>query len=298
MPWYIFAFAAPVFYSFSVFIDKYLIEKRIKDPISLVALFEIFSGVLGIIIGLVTGFKFIGLIPTGLIMSAGMLLCFYLIPYFEALKIDEASRVVPLFQFVPVITLILSALFLKETLSIKQIMGLIIVVIAAVSLSADKIEGKLFKPRKSLWLILLSSLMYGSIGILFRYTVKGVNFWTTISYEYLGAGLAGIILFSIPKVRKGLKKDLNSIKTSLGIIALDKLGGVLAQLTEAVALTLVAVPLVNAVESIQPLLMLVEGIILTIWVPHLIKENINKEVLFYKFISIIVMMGGLYLITF
>jgi small-conductance mechanosensitive channel len=76
MPWYIFAFAAPIFFSFTVFTEKYLIEKKIKDPLVLVVLFAIFSGFLGIVIGFLTGFKYIGLIPTGLIMSAGMLLCF------------------------------------------------------------------------------------------------------------------------------------------------------------------------------------------------------------------------------
>jgi len=39
MPWYLFALATPTFYSFSVFIDKYLLEKRIKEPIAIILIF-------------------------------------------------------------------------------------------------------------------------------------------------------------------------------------------------------------------------------------------------------------------
>lgn len=119
MPWYIFAAATPFFYSISVFIDKYLIEKRIKDPLALTALFALSSGILGIIIGIIVGFRNIGLFQTSLIMFGGMLLSFYLLPYYKAMQIEDASTVIPLFQFVPVITLILSAVFLKEILTIK-----------------------------------------------------------------------------------------------------------------------------------------------------------------------------------
>jgi len=108
MPWYVFAALTPTFYSFSVFFDKFLIEKKIKDPLALTVLFGMTSGIVGISIGFLTGFKNIGLFQTGCMVFAGMLLLFYLLPYFEAMKIDDASRVIPLYQFIPVITLILS----------------------------------------------------------------------------------------------------------------------------------------------------------------------------------------------
>lgn len=287
----------PLFYSFAVFIDKFLIEKKIKDPVALTALFGIASGVVGIIIGLITGFKFIGLYQTGLVVVGGMLLLFYLLPYFVAMKMDDVSRVVPLYQLLPVITLILSSVFLKETLTPKQIVGLLIVVIGAISISLQKIEGNIFKPRKSLWLILLSSFMYGCVVILFRFVVKGAPFWSTFSYQYMGTGIAGLILLTLPRVRNGLRKDMKAIKSSVGLIALDKGFGIIAQLSESFAISLVAVPLVNVVESIQPLLILVEGLILTLWFPRLIKENIRKETLAHKFISILLIFFGLYLVN-
>lgn len=225
MSWFIFALIPPFFFSVSVFIDKYLIEKRIKNPIALSALMGLTSGIVGIVIGVITGFRFIGFMNTGLILFGGMLLLFYLVPYFEAMKTDDASRVIPLFGFMPVMTLILSAFFLKEVLTPIQILGLFIVVIAAFSISLEKIEGKIFRPRKSLYFMFLSSLLYGSIGIIFRFIVKGVPYWTTISYEFMGAGLAGLLFLCVPSIRAGIRKDKKGIQSSIGIIGIDKVLG-------------------------------------------------------------------------
>lgn len=298
MPWYIFAAATPAFYSFSNFIDKFLIEKKIKNPVLMTAISGLVSGLIGILIGLIVGFKNIGFIQIGLIIFAGILLIFYLLPYFEAMKIEDASRVVPLFQFIPVFTLILSSVFLKETLTNKQIVGLVLVVVSGFLLSVKKIEGGIFKPRKSLWFMLLASLMYGAIGILFRFVVKEAGFWTTLSYEYIGTGIGGAMLFLLPGIKKRLKKDMEAIKTSAGIITFNNGVAIAAQVSESYAISLAAVPLVNIIGSIQPLITLVEGILLTLWFPHLIKEDIRKEVVIHKLISILLIFIGLYLVYF
>jgi len=223
MPWYIFAALTPTLYSVTNFIDKFLIEKKVKDPMSITALFSLVTGALGIILGFVVGFKFIGLSQIFLLIFAGLLLTFYLLPYFEAMKVEDASYVVPLFQFIPVFTLILSSVFLKETLSSRQVVGLLLVVFAGILLSAERLEGKMFRPRMSFWFMLLSSFMYGSVGILFRFVVKDVNFWTTLSYEYIGTGLGGVILFMIPKIRKSLIAQLAAVKSSAGLMTVNNI---------------------------------------------------------------------------
>src|SRR3990167_3349888 len=163
MPWYFFA-AAPMFlYGVSNFVDKFLIEKKIKDPLAMVTLSGLVTGFLGLVIGFISGFRYLGESQTVLMLMAGrffIFLIFYLIPYYKALKLDDVSRVAPLFQFIPVFTLILSTVFLKETLSTRQTVGLVLVVVAGIILSAERLESKLFRPRKAMWLMILSSFMY------------------------------------------------------------------------------------------------------------------------------------------
>ena len=298
MPWYIFAAATPTLYSFTNFVDKFLIEKKIKDPIAITALSSVVSGLIGILIGILTGFQNLEIYQAGILIFAGILLTFYLIPYFEAMKLEDASTVVPLFQFIPVFTLILSTIILKETLSSKQIFGLLIVVGAGLFLSAKNISAKIFRPRKSLYFMLLACFMYGMVGILFRFVVKETSFWTTLSFEYMGSGIGGVLLFLIPKVRSNFQNQINAIKSSAGVITANNGITIMAQMSESYALSLAPVPLVNIIGSIQPAISLVEGIILTKKFPHLIKEDISKAVLTQKLISIIFIFVGLYIVYF
>jgi len=151
------------------YVDKFLIEKKIKDPIAITALASIAAGFIGIFIGIITGFNNIGFSQTAILIFAGILLTFYLIPYFEAIKNDDVSTVIPLFQFIPVFTLIMSAVILKETLTARQIVGLLLVVFAGIFVSAEKIEAKIFKPRKEIWHLkfgkfLISYMAFGTLA--------------------------------------------------------------------------------------------------------------------------------------
>ena len=261
-------------------------------------IFGLTSGLLGIILGFVTGFKNIGLGPIFLLLVAGALLVFYLIPYFTALSSDDVSRVVPLLQFIPVFTLILSSLFLNESMTVKQIIGLVIVVLTGVFLSTDKIEGKIFTPRKSLWYMLLAALMFGSSSILFRFVSKESSFWINLSYEFIGLGIGSLILLTIPKLRRNIFLQFKLLRSAFGLVNVVNGIAILAQMTEAYAVTLIAVPFVNLMGSIQPMFVLVFGIVLTKWFPNIIKEDISKAIIYKKIASILFILVGFYLVYF
>lgn len=295
MPWYFFA-AAPMFlYGVSNFVDKFLIEKKIKEPLAMATLSGLVTGLLGITIAFVSGFKFLGFSQTILILSAGLFLIFYLIPYFKALKLDDVSRVAPLFQFIPVFTLILSTIFLKETLSFKQTIGLFLVVLGGIILSAEKIEGKFFRPRKAMWLMILSSFMYSCVLILFRFVVREAGYWTTLSWQYMGIGLGAIFLLFLERIRSSIKAQAAQLKSSLPIIGANNGIAIVADMSSSYAISLVSVPLVTIIGGIQPVVVLVYGLILSLWLPKLIKEDIKKSTIIHKLASIVVIFIGLYL---
>lgn len=298
MPWYLFALATPAFYAAANLFDKYLLGKKIKDPIAIVVLAGISSGILGVVIGVLNGFKYIGLDQTVIVVFAGIILIFYMIPYFSALQKDDASSIVPLFQFTPVFTLILSSLILHETLASKQIYGLLLVVIASFVLEAEKLDFRIFVPRKAFWLMILASLMLGTVAILFRFVVKEEDFWTTLSYEYIGTGIAALILLALRKTRRRLSKQRQVIRKSFVLITIPNLLAIIAQMSESYAFSLVAVPLVNVIEGLQPLMVLTFATLLSVFSPHIIKETINKRILLQKSGSILLIFCGMYLVYF
>ncbi|MBI4009488.1 EamA family transporter [Candidatus Roizmanbacteria bacterium] len=298
MSWFFYALATPALYSVTNFIDKFLIEKKIKEPI----LLTIFGGftvfVLGICILLIRGFKIFDIKELGIILLAGVFLELYILPYYKALKLDDTSRVVPLFQFIPIFALVLSALFLGETVHLKQLVGILFIVSGGFILSAEKLSGGIFKPRKSLWYMLLSGLLYTMVGIIFRFVVKSKDFWTTLGWEYIGIGIGALILLMLTSKRKQIPYELKRIKSSLPLITINNSLAIVAQISESYAVSLAAVPLVSSVGGTQPLFVLIYGLILTKLFPRFIKEDIRRQVLLIKVVSIVVIFAGLYLIYF
>lgn len=298
MPWYFFAFLTPTLFGISNFIDKYVVEKKVRDPWVIVAVTSILAGVLGFILIFILGFPDVGILQTILLIGSGILLVFYLIPYYSALKMDDASRVVPLFQFIPVFSLVLSAVFLKESLNLRQTAGLLVVVFGGLFLSLERVSGKIFAPRKSLWFMLLSGFMYGTVAILFRFVSKDVNFWTSLAYEFMGSGLGGLLLFIFPNVRKNFSSQIQALKSILGLEIINNVLAILAQTSEVYAVTLIAVPFVNVVGGIQPILLLVFGIILSKWFPGVVSEDISRRTIMHKVLAAAVIFMGLYLVYF
>ena len=116
-------------------IDKILVDKYIKDS-SIVVLFTgSVALVTGIVIYLLRGLPTIPVTQFVIVTAAGMLLAWYLLPYFKALELEDASTVVPLFQVVPIFSLILSFLFLHEQLRISQYVGFLLILLSGVALS-------------------------------------------------------------------------------------------------------------------------------------------------------------------
>src|SRR5258708_26442855 len=176
MSWLFFATATYVFYTVTNFIEKFLIDKKIQYPSTVTIISGFLSFVVGIAIFAMQGFQLLPVLQIVLLFISGILLTFYLIPYFHALSIDDASRVVPLFQFFPVFVLIISYLFLHERLSVQQMSGFLFVTIGGLLLGLEHINVKVFRLRKSFWYMMLASFFYALTGIIFKYVVT-THFW-------------------------------------------------------------------------------------------------------------------------
>jgi drug/metabolite transporter (DMT)-like permease len=297
MSWFWYAIAAPFIYSFSNFIDKFLVEKKVKNPMVLTVTAGFLSCFIGILIGILGGFKTIPVFHLALILAAGILMEFYIWPYYLALKTDDASNVVPLYQFVPVFVLMMSAILLKEIISIRQLFGFVSILFGGFMIATDTINGKLLKPRKSLWFMMLSSFLYGSVLILFRFVTISYGFWTTLTYEFIGMGLGAVLLLGIGSIRNVFVKQVMEMRSVAGLILINDGICILAQMSEAFALTLVSAPLVSIVGGTQPLIVLFVGYILSRWFPHIIREDIRKSVVGFKLFMIVFIFIGVYLIN-
>ena len=170
---------------------------------------SIFAGIVGLFFSLAVLLFYrgdilgIGLVNGILIVLNGALLIVSFIPYYFALKDDDASVVSPLYQTIPIFTFILGYFLLKETISPVQILAGIIIILGAILMSVDLNQPKFSIKLKPLLLMLLSSVLISIHFLLFKFIAIEGTFWRTVFWEYLGSvAVAIFLLIFIKKYRE------------------------------------------------------------------------------------------------
>lgn len=296
--WLLLALLNPFLFAVTQFIDKYLIDKKVKDPWFISVLGGIVSFTVSVVVTLFHGFHLIHPTQILFLLLAGAALTYYMVPYFIALSSDDTSNVTPLFQFVAVFVLILSYLFLKEVLSGQQLFAFVLLFFGGLFLAANTTSKKGFiSIKKSFWLMMLASLIASTASIFFKLVSIHIDFLTTIIYVNFGIGLSSFSLLLKPSLRKGFIKEVKRISLEVWIIlAIDDLLNLGGELALLLAVSLAPASLVNAFGAVQPLYILLLGITLSLLFPRFVKENLGKGKLLQKIISIAMLMGGIYLL--
>ncbi|MCB9805672.1 EamA family transporter [Candidatus Nomurabacteria bacterium] len=297
MSWFLLLLLPPLLWSISVYLDKYLLSRFFKEKG--VMLLVVISSLASLVI-LPFFFFFhldfnIDLIYILILFISGALSMLGFIPYYRALEENDASLVAPFFQTITIFSYIIGYIFLGDILTHTQVIAIFIVMFAAVGLSLD-FRSKATFNKKVLLLTLLSSLTLAIQSNIFRFVglVEG-NFWVNFFWESIGAGILGIliIIFS-KKIRTELKKVFQSATGQMITLnILNETLNISALMIFSFAFILTPVALVQIFNGVQPFFTILIGVILTIFFPKLIKEDISKKVILPKLIFVAMMFLGL-----
>jgi len=296
MPWLFFAILPYALYSVTNYIEKFIVDKEVGEPATLTILSGFLTIIVAVFLFLIKGLPLVAPFQAFILLVIGMLLIFYYIPYFKALSLDDASRVVPLYQFYPIFSLVLSFIFLHQGLKGIQLIGFFLITIGGFLLGTEKVTGKIFSLRKSFWYMMLASLMYACTGILFKFVTVS-DFWVSMSYQTLGIAFGGFLLFLYSPYRKVFLRDMKTIKKKV-VVALTASQWItlLADFSYFYAITLTSVAIVSVMQGTQPLFLLLFGLILTLFFPQIIKEDISRKTLCTKLVAVILLFAGIILI--
>src|SRR3989338_8912524 len=110
-----FSILSPAIFGINNCIDKFLLQKHNISPVVISIYGGVFAFIFGLILLVVTGFFPIDVKSLLIIVTSGFLTTIYLLPYYKALFLDEASNVIPLFQFCPIFVLVMSFIFLHAS---------------------------------------------------------------------------------------------------------------------------------------------------------------------------------------
>ena len=215
--------------------------------------------------------------------------------YGKALEQGDTSALVILFKFIPVLTVVLAFIFLGQTLSSNELLGFVVVLAGATIVSFEKSRGIFIK---GFGMILIAILMWSVMTLFIDYGLTKMSFWDYFLFDTLGSTLAGLTLFIIPAMRRQI---IDGLKTATigkyvwfsGNNLLDFFGQMSIKKALAIA---PSAGLVTVVMQAQSFYAIVIGILLTLIIPGVIKEDISAPVLIKKFIGALIMFSGVYIL--
>jgi uncharacterized membrane protein len=299
--WVIFAFSGPVLWAISVHFDKYLVERFFKQ--SDVAVLLVFTALVGVLL-----LPFIWLHEPSvtspgpgsiaLIILAGILYMGALLLYLQALQSEEASVVAPYFQAGPLFGYVLAYFVLGETLTGRQMAGGLLIVTGALIVSLRLDRGlRMFKARLAA-LMLTCGFMMALSGLIFKVFALEVAFWTTTFWLFVGEGVFGCMLLTVPSYRRQFMAVLHANTVPLlsinGANELINLGGGLGN---RYALMFAPLSIVQAIGSTTTLFVFAFGVVLSVLWPKLGREDLSRRELAQKGIAAVLVAFGVALVT-
>jgi len=281
MSWFFIALFAPALWSVTNHIDKYLIGKYFRGTGT--GALIVFSSLIGLFVLpfiLLFQVNVLDIKPLNalLVMGGSAVALLAILIYLYSLKKDEASIVVPLFQTIPVFSYVLAYIVLGETLTSRQMLGAVLVILGAISISFDLTEKKPKFKSVVFFLMLVSSFLSAFSGLIFKFVAVQNGFWTTSFWGYVGDTLVGIFLLLF--IRAYRDQFISVIKRSkvpiIGLNALNEIINVIASLCIKFASLLAPLALVWVVNGFQPFFVFIYGVILTLFFPKLGTESLLK----------------------
>lgn len=298
MNWLILALLSPAIYTVINFTDKYLVSSVVKDYRAMPIYTTIVGFIAGFFFWIVTGFPTLGFRDGIIITFTGMLTIWAALLYFQALSEEETTTVIIFFQMLPVFSLILSYFILGELITIKQFIGFIFILSAAIGVSLKRTKKKKVHIAKSLLLITMFNIMWAVAGVLVKFTINANSFSTILSYESWGIGIGGLILFLFYKpVKKAFLENIKTVKKrTLSILFINEFVFVIAKSLSFLAYSLGPVALVSVLGSSQVFYGILYGFILALVFPRVFKEEGDRTNLLRKIVLSIVLFIGIVLV--
>ncbi len=301
--------------------DKFLLSKKFHSSVVYafyVGIWSIFNAVLLIIAPWVPNFNEL-LID----IIAGFLFLVTLIFWYKALHQSEATRVIPIVgALTPIFSLLLSAIFLGETLNQHQFLAFLILISGGVLISVkqtkiyliDKIIARVryilgtifgepharYRPiRRMIINSLISAALFACFYVLMKYIYLTQPFIGGFVWSRLGTFIGTLLILLVPKWRFLINKSHKETSTPenfvffLSVRLLASIAFILFNL----AISLGNVSLVNALQGTQYLFLILLVLVISTKFPKILKEELGRGVLLQKLIGIMLVSLGLYVLV-
>lgn len=231
-------------------------------------------------------------------LIAGLVHIIALYVFFSAMRVGEPSRVVPIAgSVVPLFTVLFAVLFLGEFFTVKQGLGIALLIIGGGLLSVYIRDNRKMSPRMVL-LPILAGVLFAAYFAIAKYIYDHVAgqflgiFLVTRFAESLIA-IIGILIIVRPSLRTKRPPKAKVSRLILPIFISNKVLAAGAFMLQQYAISLGSVSVVNALQGVQYVFVFMLAVVISTHVPKLFKEELKKEMLIQKIIGIVLVSFGI-----
>jgi drug/metabolite transporter (DMT)-like permease len=296
MDWLLFALLSPAFWGLNNVFNKFLVVKKFRGYSSIVSYLHfidlIFAGIIYVVAPVSFSFPY-----AVVAMTVGMfpLAAFWF--YTEALRVEEVSRVTPLFQFIPLFVVFLSVMFLDELLSAQKYFGVALIVVTSILISYRK-SGTGNSLSSAFKLMIPFSVILSVYTILLKYLLNYLDYWSVFFWMIIGSFFGVLMLLAFSGPRREVVETVPDLGFRTFIIALVGEGVfVLGTVCSLIAMSLGYASLVSALSGLQNFFVFVYMLLLSVFVPTILNEETGRSVVLLKIVAIVLMFVGTWLIT-
>jgi drug/metabolite transporter (DMT)-like permease len=230
-----------------------------------------------------------------LAVGAMPLLAFWF--YSKALLVEEVTRVITLFQLIPVFVALLSAFFLNEILIPHEYLGIVIIVIASTMISYRKTkQEKVFS--SAFKFMIPFAVIIATYTIFEKYLLSYFDIWSLFFWSVAGAFLGVTFLLYFSKPRKEFFHTIATVgKRGLFLTFVGEAIYVIGTIFSLIALSSIDASIVSALFGLQPFFIFSYMLFMSFFLPKILKEELTKQVIVLKILAIVLVFIGTYLLV-
>jgi len=290
--WITFALMAAFFWGASNVVDKQVMVKYVKNPI--VGIFV--HGIVGVIFALIvvtifslqvnSWYSLAGFLG-GVIYPLGVLI------YFRVLKKESVAAFITMTQTVPIFVLLFSVVFLKDSISSFQFIGMMLLIAGAMIISMKKENKKKLFLSTLIVFALVTSVLYAGSQIFDKISVSGINFLSAFVFTRLGAFsvIMPVSLFA----RKDIVKIMRRTRR-LSFMIFSEVLAMIGSIFFFASVSIGKIPLVSALTATQPFFVILLSLFFVRYTKAL-KIEIEKQNLIKLLLVAPLLVAGVYLIS-
>jgi drug/metabolite transporter (DMT)-like permease len=268
----IFAFIAPLLWALMNILDKYVVSRKAKGPLSYGVVAAFAQLILASIVSLFLDWK--GVESTGILFSAlaGVFLGFQFFSYFMLLRTEDSSDVAGLGYIYPIIVAMLAFIFLGEKLHWSSYFAIVLIIVGAVFLSSKWPELR----GKRLLLLVHPIISIALTEFMMKLASQHVGEWQGMVISSIALAVTVMIpLLIVTAIRRRIRAEIRNIRFAIPIESLT----LAAMLVTYLAMVGISVTVVSAIGAAQPLFVLGLEAIVNRNGGHITKHKLRKKIL-------------------